>query len=68
MFPPDQALSETDNESSLTRTEHDSTEVNGNDLLNASVGKKADHSLSSSFYEYTSIKGEKKAFKIFKYF
>lgn len=38
-WPSKAALFEIGNECSLTKTEHNSTEVNGNDFLNASVGK-----------------------------
>lgn len=62
MFPFDQTLFEIVNKSSLMRTEHNSTEVNGNDF--------SPHKFStqtSRFYEYTSIRRKQKAFIIFKY-
>lgn len=60
IFPPDQALFENDNKSSLTRTEHNSTEVNGSDFLNASVGKRRQTSAFPPVFMNTPVLGVRK--------
>lgn len=55
--PSKEALFETGNESSLTRAQHNSTEVNGNDILNASVGKTRQTSVFPPVFMNTPVLG-----------